>query len=370
MMIRNLSLESYRGFESFKVADLKRVNLLVGTNNCGKSTVLEALDFLISKGDPSVLVRPLSRRGETKFGESEAFTVVSHLFHGNPRLRPGIKLQVSAENSFLPLTVEIVLREDLEQQATLFDLVDEDELPVFNDEAIPTLGLRISGEKGHELPDIPVWKDGSLAPRLSPRLRRARSEIGFRAGSSQFLTPDSLFPSSMHFMWDAAIASNRESEVVDAMRIFDRRIESVHFLTSRTSRAAPEGILLGFSDSGSRLPLGGFGDGMRRLLALSLALVKTSQGYLLIDEIDTGLHYSVMRDMWNLVVETALNSEIQVFATTHSYDCIAGLASLIEAQPELASEISIQHIDTSLTKAVNIEGQQIPLVVRNDIEVR
>ena len=57
---------------------------------------------------------------------------------------------------------------------------------------------------------------------------------------------------------------------------------------------------------------------MRRLLALSLSLIRTEQGILLVDEIDTGLHWTVMEEMWRLVVETARRSSVQVFATTHS----------------------------------------------------
>ena len=59
-MLRTLELQGYRGFESFRLPDLRRVNLLVGRNNCGKTSILEAVDFLASRGDPSVLARSLS----------------------------------------------------------------------------------------------------------------------------------------------------------------------------------------------------------------------------------------------------------------------------------------------------------------------
>ena len=56
---------------------------------------------------------------------------------------------------------------------------------------------------------------------------------------------------------------------------------------------------------------------MRRLLALAISLIQAKGGYLIVDEIDTGFHYSIMARMWELVVRTAQDSNIQVFAATH-----------------------------------------------------
>ena len=118
------------------------------------------------------------------------------------------------------------------------------------------------------------------------------------------------------------------------------------------------------------MPLGSHGDGMRRLLALSLSLIKTTNGILLIDEIDTGLHWTTMEEMWRLIVNTARKSNVQVFTTTHSYDCIRGLASLVESSTELASEISVQKVDRSLARAVTLDAENIRIAVAQDIEVR
>src|ERR1700674_5159854 len=64
-MISSIRVEGYRGFERFEMSGLGRVNLLVGTNNSGKTSVLEAIDLLTSKGDPLSIWNLLWRRGET-----------------------------------------------------------------------------------------------------------------------------------------------------------------------------------------------------------------------------------------------------------------------------------------------------------------
>ena len=113
----------------------------------------------------------------------------------------------------------------------------------------------------------------------------------------------------MRDMWDTVLTEGRESEVINAIRLLESDVESIHFLSGATFRSTSGGVLVGFRGGGRRLPLGSFGDGMRRLLALSLSLVRTRNGVLLIDEIDTGLHFSVMEEMWKLVVTTALESK-------------------------------------------------------------
>ena len=67
-MIRNLKLEKYRGFDSYELTELSRVNLLVGKNNCGKTSILEAIDLFVSEGHPSVLEQCADRQRQQGTG--------------------------------------------------------------------------------------------------------------------------------------------------------------------------------------------------------------------------------------------------------------------------------------------------------------
>lgn len=87
-MIRSLQLENYRGFRHFEMHGLSRVNLIVGTNNAGKSSVLEAIHVVESPADIRPLWSTLTRRGEDT-EEREAGAIirrqveVRRLFHGH-----------------------------------------------------------------------------------------------------------------------------------------------------------------------------------------------------------------------------------------------------------------------------------------------
>ena len=232
------------------------------------------------------------------------------------------------------------------------------------------LFLKIEGNASKNLPPIPVTETGSLLNSRRLRFLSHRSE-GASTPPVQFVTPDSLNPIPMRAIWDTVLTEGRESEVINAMKIMESDLDSIHFLTSDVSRRqyGRSGVLLGFGGDGRRVPLGSYGDGMRRLLALSLSLIRTANGFLLVDQIDRGLHWTVMEDMWRLVVATARESSVQVFATTHSYDCVRGLASLVNSRPEFAPDVSIHKIG-SLDRAVSLDADQIRVAVDQDIEVR
>jgi len=189
---------------------------------------------------------------------------------------------------------------------------------------------------------------------------------------TQFITPDSMETRSLREMWDQVILSSREAEVVQAMRILEPSIESIVFLTGDTHRrvGGRGGIVASTKQQSERFPLGSYGDGMRRLLALSLSLIRCANGYLFIDEIDTGVHHSIMADMWKLVIKTSRQSDIQVFATTHSLDCLRGLAYAGETEPALLDDVVVHKIEKDLDHNIAFRSSQISIAVHREIEVR
>ena len=64
------------------------------------------------------------------------------------------------------------------------------------------------------------------------------------------------------------------------------------------------------------------GDGTKRLLALSLSFKRAQNGVMLVDEVENGLHYSILPEVWKTIDWLSREFNVQVFATTHSYECI------------------------------------------------
>ena len=371
-MLTTLRLQGYRGFASYRLDGLTRVNLLVGRNNCGKTSILEAVDLLVAQGDPFVLRNAATRRSEHNAYETidrekewSPFTTrfnvtipsVAHTFLGH-RCEPGARFEISAGDD-LRVCYEIVSA----------DLVaDDGRQPVsLSGMGLATaFGLRIRTQHSANgetdgLPVIGVTRNGELL-----RLIEWHRGLDFPQAPAVFLGIASWTSKELRAMWDDTIRRGREQKIVRAMRLLDSELESIHFLTGSE---ADGGILVGRKGISDRLPIGSLGEGVRRILALSLALT-TARGYLLVDEVDTGLHWTALDDMWRLVLSTAKTLNVQVFATTHSYDCIRGLAAAVQAEPELHDEVSVHKVHTALEHSVRLSAGDLQTAMQQDIEVR
>ena len=357
-MLKSLKMTGFRAFESYTLDSLSRVNLVVGANNSGKTSVLEAVNLLVSGGSPVAISESAQRRDEERPVEWRAafrrVPNIAHLFHDHA-FEPGASFELRGSRSGGRVAVELRSLDQLDEEIVA-DMFNE-RLPP---EAAPAMGLAVT-LNAHKTPEFvfPVTEEGLLLH--DPRRR------WMNRPAARFLSLTSMDPPFLSESWNTLVSDGREREVVEDMRLLMPDIDSIHFLTSgRTPRG---GFVVGLRGGGSRYPLGTFGDGMRRLLLLRLALVN-SDGYVLVDEVDTGLHWTVMAGMWRLVVEVARRSDLQLFATTHSHDCILGLASMIKSYPDLAGEVSIQKIDTSLPRAVSVPGADVPAAIESGVEFR
>ena len=364
-MIRALRMENYRSFEEYELRELAVVNLLVGPNNCGKTSVLEAVQLLVLGGDPRVLMESARRRSESSTEADEGTRrpryPLYHQFHGHT-FRPGTSLSISSDDGLGRVRIEIVEAEAEEPQ-DLFEVLEG---------TAPPLALKI--RRGASKDDLLILlaEDGSIDRRAPPTRHMTLGVSRPKPPPTQFVTAESLQAPEMAGVWNQVEMQGRESEVVESMRILQEDLDSIRFLSGDATRrmGASPGIWLGLQPGAPRVPIGSFGDGMRRLLALSLSLLHSSEGFLLVDEIDTGLHWSVLEEMWKLVVETAMKSSIQVFATTHSLDCVLGLASLLKARPDLREAVAVQKIERGINRSVSFDAEAIVTATDLGVELR
>lgn len=369
-MLDSLALGGYRRFQSYELEGLKGVNLLVGKNGCGKTSILEAVELLASGGSSYTFERVARWRGEIvrHFEEevqdplvrfrgpnSTSRIQLAHFFYGN-KCEAGASFRLSSQGSErkqLSAEVHPITYFERPEWATSFQYRLREGGPGV------VFGLKIDSGNENGKTVLPVGEDSTLLDDLYRRTPSSVSDVPLR-----FLTADGCDPAAMSSVWDTLQAEGREAEVVESVKPLMPDIGSIHF------RASHQGILIGPVKGGPRVPIGTYGDGMRRLLAIVLAFVDSKGGVLLIDEIDTGFHWTVMEDMWRLVVEAAQKSDVQVFATTHSYDCVRALASLAESHPDLAEQVSVQKVHASLGKAVSFHDDGIKIAVEQGIEVR
>lgn len=380
-VLEQLTITNYRGFESFELGNLTPVNLIVGKNNSGKTALLEAIHFLASGGNPMVLTGVANRRNEYTVGEDydgpgpESLIDISHFFHGH-EVSADREFSITGTNGLPTVTVRAVSAEEIDDD-TLFELRESSmygQRTLLGTGEPPVLAMKIErGASTEEGRTFLLSEEGALLldPRRSRRMRPWFDEK--RNGPEiVYISPDGSMTELLARMWDLVLRGKREDEVRTAMQILEPDLQDIVFQASDSSRRyrSATGILVGFSEDRTRIPLGSMGDGMRRLLGLSLSLLHAKSGFLLIDEIDTGFHYSIMAKMWELVVKTAVNSGTQVFATTHSADCVRGLGAFCRESPDLAQKVSAHKIERDLQKSVDFDGADVLSAVEQDIEIR
>lgn len=359
-MLTSLTISGYRGFEGFSVSSLGRVNLIVGKNNSGKTSLLEAVQLCVTESPITAIREIATRRGELASGsrEQDVVPIVSHFFSKH-RLAADAKFSVrngkrGAQREFaIVVEPDVQLREMIPGPAAV--------------PGGPALVIT-EGAGGRIKTVIPINERGAISYEgWSYRLRF--DELEENRSKVRFISPESLSTSSMASLFDDTILAGYESHVIDALRILMPEVSSIRFLTGEAYRRSGRGgVVLGTSFDDRLLPLGSFGDGLRRLLALSLSLISARGGTLLIDEIDTGLHYTAMEALWKLIVEGSALFNVSIFATTHSKDCIEGLREF--ALRNSHKEVRVVNVTKGRKDAGVFAADDLDIALTERIEMR
>lgn len=369
-MIKSINIQGYRGFSEFEMTGLARVNLLVGTNNSGKTSSLEALYLLASQGDPYSLWRVLWRRSE-RLPEApnrpSPELDICHLFTGHD-LRMGSKFVLSADNQTPGRNVTFTIGEVGEEPRTKPAVVREGLV-------VPSrFGLHIKGNPVPAATVIALSRNGGLTSDSLEVPRRLRRNVDEDNIPSQFITAESYSGTELVSLWEGVSLTSNEERVLDALRLLEPTIEKIASISVTPSYYdggnQRGGFRVKFKGVERPVPIGSLGDGIWRLLVMAIAIARCKDGLLLIDEIDTGLHYSVMTAMWRLIYGAAKELNVQVFATTHSNDCIRSLAEVCCSEEDAGKNVTLQRIERGRKKSVAYTPKEIEVAAARGIEVR
>lgn len=346
-MIKKLEIAGFRSFANFKIEKLARVNLFVGKNNTGKTSLLEALEIL-ALGTPDGLFQSPRRRLEYFYqDQSGAYSQFTHLFYGHD-LRPDAHFRIKAPQ--FGVVDCRVIEADLDEQIGLFEDLDRpnqlDRLKI--EFKSRNTGRPVSFSAGSDVPR--VYRSDSIEKPVN------------------FVGTEEIAGRDLSRQWDQVVLTPEEDRVTSALQIIEPRIERIAFLAE--GRRSTPGVFLKLSGTPVRLPLGSVGDGLKRILSLAIHLSTSAGGWLLVDEIDTGLHHTVIADLWRLVIRTAQRLDVQVCATTHSLDCVRALASVVLTDSLTSNEVLLHRVETGLDETVIYTPEELAVASDQHLEVR
>ena len=369
-MLRDLTIQNYRCFKDFNIDELARVNLIVGQNNIGKTTFLEAIYLLIHQQNIQALFDVLDGRGEmnniqTQLASGQAVNrskyQFEHIFYGH-QLTPDRSIYIqSQKQEQLSLKIEA----NSTNQQMVIPIAEKLETRFLAWELIACYNQNVKVK-------ISLLRDATIASVVSSQLTERNNNYLSLVGSSQdnfiLMRNTAISFNEMAVLWDSITLTPKEVSVVAALQILEPEVERISFTSNPTNK---NGILIKIRGQNHPIPLGSMGDGMLRILGLAMAVVSSENGFLLVDEIDIGLHYQTQTDMWRLIFETAQRLNVQVFATTHSWDCIAAFQEALEqSQDSSVGKLFRLSRRGEDIRAVEYTPDELSVAVRQSIEVR
>jgi AAA15 family ATPase/GTPase len=374
-MLSSLKIENFRCFSTFELPQLGRLNLLVGTNNCGKTSILEAIQILASQYTLSPLKDLMISRGEYIVHEKlpdDILLDISHLFYGR-------EIHIDSKFSMIAEKTE----ENLLSQEQLSLLISVKELPKDRENynisnLSPNWHFVIESAENAALKQDD-WLSISPPIYIEDWLLQSnlfKQAVYYKENSipspTQFIAASSLTIEKTIDLFDRVMLTPEEDFIVEALQIIEPSIDRIaSFGSNKYSHSGSRnGFVIRLKDSKKRIPIGSMGDGMWRMLGLILAIVNAKDGILLVDEIDTGLHYSVMSDMWKILWKMANKLNVQIFATTHNSDCWTSLATIANEDSSSEGKIIIHRIEKEKERSTTFSAKEISIAAERGIEVR
>lgn len=361
--LENVTFERFRTFRKLRVHGLGRVNLITGKNNTGKSSFLEGVRIIATGGALDELQRILRNREEYIVGPEAEQSARPHfqfsgLFHGFPEVAESRDpLVISTASDIHPKEVSIHVSWFSRKRDVNGNLRFEEHRP---DEAEGSASVVITTPAGTRIHEIENLRSGFSLHVSGHR----KSGIGcFYVGAN-----GAENAADLGAMWDGIALSDNEQEVVEALRMIDPRISKVTMVGGegshrrRTAFVRTEDVL-------RPVPLRLFGDGMNRLFAMILALVNARGRLMLVDEFENGLHHTIQLNAWRTMFRLAETLDVQVFATTHSWDAVDAFQKAAVESPDTGVLLRLARRGSDIVPTVFAE-KEVTVATRERIEVR
>lgn len=354
-MISKLTLKNFRCFQDFTLDGIRPVTLIAGTNNVGKSTLLESIVLFVDRYSSDVFIKLNNFRGIQLL-----------------KFSPQMVWEPLFSNMNTANAISICVNNDKEIQTAVFR-----KNPSFSSSSTPEspFSQGVQGTGIQLINSYPLeleYKDSTQSDKATFEISENR--IVCVTANTPKVTPYAHYYSSKVILAPTEAAelfgkievAGNKSKCVEVMKLLDSRIKDLSVIVIG-------GIGVIFADMGldSKLPVNILGDGINKLMSIMLLMLANPQSIILIDEIENGFHYSFFPKLWEIIGKLASETKCQVFATTHSYECIDGASVLVDDadNPEIFRYVRLDRNDGIIVPNV-FDKDSYEYAVENEWEVR
>jgi AAA15 family ATPase/GTPase len=354
-MISRITFENFRGFQCLDLQNLNRVNLVVGKNNAGKTSLLEGITLVYAP--EKIIDMPKLFRMQAGSDEKRYFTWLKNKNGKDTKIsidNPKLLLDIKSKNgkTYFESEKHKISLGERENRIELFQLESIRKEPTPSSAGGFILTIDIKNKSNYALNKFQLKQTKDLLKRTDLLL--------------SLLSTEHYSPEHIVGQFGKAIRQKNGEEQIEAiLKKVDPRIRKIRVDPAEDGNQIVVDIGLD-----EMIPLTQAGQGIYRLVTILSELIGEKPKVCLIDEIENGIHHTSLKTLWAGIAEIAEQLDIQVFATTHSHECI-------EAAHEVYSER--ENYDFSIVQLFRLESEiqgrvlgkeDIEIAVDSDIELR
>ncbi len=376
-ILRNLYINGFRGFQEITLADFADINIIVGMNNSGKTSLLEAIGILCNPLNPFVWFEVSQRKFTSNKGffrntpNSESLKWIFSQNKNSNNEQFDRELNISCDGGIFVSNLKAKLSEifslELNENIENLDIQSNNEEQFNEDkenEDYNKKGLELSIEisyqnKEDEQQSLFEKKDIAKSFEFWENDR-----FVYRKPENPFIKTKIISPSysgSESVQLSQAILSEDKdikNEILELIQFFDSDILDLIILFPKEKYS---GIYIDHKKLGIT-PLYVLGDGIKKTMAIAIAIQSAENGILMIDEIETSFHVSILQSIFSWLVKSCLSKNIQLFITTHSIEAVdAIIESDVDINKIVAFQLNngnkrIKRFSGKLVKELRFEG--------------
>lgn len=347
-MLKRLQIRNFRGFSALKIDQLSAINLIAGKNNSGKTSLLEAIFLLSGAGNTQLAINENVIRGLAPHGVPTGDPVWKQLFSN---LDMGRSIEITARRS---ARAQLTLRITSERQPAT-------EIPLDR-----TNGTSITNSLDERFLAFEYIGPSAKSVKSQIRMKGQNFEVNQPSTSPPFQAII-LLSRNRNIHEDAVrlgrLRQQKQGDLLlKALRVFEPRLLSIE---DNASSGSP--MIWGDIGWSELVPLSVMGDGMMQIARLVLAIASVPNGVVMIDEVENGIHHSVLGDFWQVIDQAASQFRTQVFATTQSIDCVTAAHEYLSTDRFRLHRLEISD---NANRCVTYVPEALDAAIRHNLEVR
>lgn len=344
---KNFHVKRLRGIKRADIFDLSQINVFFGKNNCGKSTLLEALFLLTGQSNPTLPVKINNARG---YRDLRNYDDVQVEFYNLETEFPIIIESEGIENRHLEISA-------IQSISHAVDFSTESSTNSEMTDSFFGLKLKYANDKSSEI----IFRNGNVQNNARTRVDNRYQEI---------LMAELVNSRNPYIISDiteklAAIIANKQKEpIISILRVLEPKLNDILVVGTK--------LMVDIGQT-RYLPIQVMGDGILRILSVVVYIYMNRNGVVLIDEVDNGLHFSVMPQLWEAIIHAAKSSNVQLFVTTHNLDSIKGLNKVIAnnyGYSNLMSSYKLTKTGEDSIIATRYDAEHLCFMIEQEIEMR